>query len=303
MISPADEPQGEMLALAAADYRLVLDPIRGGSVARFDWRGEPLMRPTCGPSVLDTACFPLVPFSNRIAFGRFRAGDRQVRLAPNFPGADHPHPLHGFGWLAPWIVVRRQPASALLRHRYAGGEWPWPYEAEQEFSLSERGLLHLLRVRNLAPNPMPAGLGFHPYFPRREGTRYRGLHRGEWTTSADGLPVQLKEEELAVDWWHGSPVATRSVDTVYTGRSGPLEITWPERRMRLTLDPSSELSFTVVYVPPDADFFCVEPVSHATDAVNRPGADGMCWLEPGQTMEVSVRYAAERLPGGDERED
>jgi aldose 1-epimerase len=89
-----------VLELAAGDYRLVLQPEIGGSVAGFHWRDEPVFRPACGPSVLDAACFPLAPFSNRIAHGRFRFGGREVALAPNFPDSDHPHPLHGFGWLA-----------------------------------------------------------------------------------------------------------------------------------------------------------------------------------------------------------
>ena len=59
-----------MIELKAGEYFLALEPERGGSIARFGWRGQDLMRPTCGPSVLDVACFPLVPFSNRIAHGR-----------------------------------------------------------------------------------------------------------------------------------------------------------------------------------------------------------------------------------------
>jgi aldose 1-epimerase len=91
-----------VLELAAGDYRLVLQAKLGGSVATFHWRDKPVFRPACGPSVLDTACFPLAPFSNRIAHGRFSFGGREVALAPNFPDSDHPHPLHGFGWLAAW---------------------------------------------------------------------------------------------------------------------------------------------------------------------------------------------------------
>ncbi len=274
-----------MIELAAGDYRLVLDPGRGGSVARFDWRGEPLFRPTCGPSILDTACFPLVPFSNRIADGRFEADGSVVRISPNMPGSDHPHPLHGFGWLAPWDVIENDGASAVMVHRYPGGEWPWPYQATQRVSLSEAGLSMTIGVRNDGPTPMPAGVGFHPYLPRNAVTLYRGAHRGEWRNSPDGIPAALDERPEAIDWWQGAPVGARTVDTLYTDRSGGLRIAWPDRGMALEIQPSPGLPHTVVYAPAGADFVCIEPVSHMTDAVNRPGQDtGLRWLGPGENL-------------------
>jgi aldose 1-epimerase len=284
----------DLVELRAGDYRLVLEPSRGGSVARFDWRGEPLFRPTCGPSILDTACFPLVPFSNRIAHGTFRAGSETVRLAPNFPGGGHLHSLHGFGWLASWEVIKQSEHRAVLRHGYVAAEWPWDYGAEQTFALSAGGLSHSLSVTNRATEPMPVGLGFHPYFPRTSHTLYRGLHRGEWQTAPDGLPQVLHERAEAIDWWQGQPAGDRIVDTVYTGREGWLELAWPERGIALTLAPSDNLDWTVVYTPDGDDFLCIEPVSHMTDAINR---NCMQLLEPNETVSAHVSYRATRIAG------
>jgi aldose 1-epimerase len=86
------------------------------------------------------------------------------------------------------------------------------------------------------------------------------------------------------------------VDTVYTGREGALKITWPGRGLALTLEPSGNLGFTVVYTPKGKDFFCVEPVTHMTDAVNRPGEDsGLVWLAPSASVSAHVRLKAEAL--------
>ncbi|RZJ98028.1 MAG: hypothetical protein EOO76_17640 [Novosphingobium sp.] len=38
-----------MLALSAGDYALTLAAERGGALSRFDWRGRPLLRRSCGP--------------------------------------------------------------------------------------------------------------------------------------------------------------------------------------------------------------------------------------------------------------
>jgi aldose 1-epimerase len=283
-----------MIILEAQGYRLELAPDRGGSVLRLDWRGEPLMRPNCGSTIFDVASFPLVPFSNRIARGRFNTGARKGRIAPNFPGSDHPHPLHGFGWLNTWDVVEQSADGAVLEHGYPGGEWPWPYRARQSFQLGAEGFTTALSVTNLGDAPMPAGLGFHPYFPRDAQTLYRGRHRGEWYNTPDCLPSSLDEHEEAIDWWQGRPVDARAVDTAYTGREGALEIDWPSRGLGVTIVPSDGLNTTVVFSPTGADFFCVEPVSHATDAINR-APETLTWLEPGETAEVGMTISARLL--------
>ena len=59
------------------------------------------------------------------------------------------------------------------------------------------------------------------------------------------------------------------------------------------MSPSDTLGFTVVYVPAGAEHFCVESVSHMTDAVNRsePAAvTGLRWLAANETLGGTVRY-------------
>ena len=282
--------------IEAGGYALSLCPDLGGSIASFTWRGHDIMRRASGPGVLDSGCFALVPFSNRIAASRFTFAGREVVLSPNHPDAPGEPVLHGFGWLDFWSLAEAGRSHAVLVHDYAGGEWPWAYRATATFELGEAGLLAGLALENLGADPMPAGLGFHPYFPLSPGTLYRGMHRGEWQVGADCLPRQLAERTEPADWWDGQPVATRAVDTVYTGREAELKIAWPTRGLRAVIEPSADLSFTTVYVPPGENFFCVEPVSHATDAFNHPApANGMRVLEPGEAWTVSMRVRAEAL--------
>lgn len=284
-----------MLILREGDYRLDLAPEMGGCVTGFSWSGQSLFRPACGPSILDASSFPLVPFSNRIAWGRFSHAGREISLRPNFPGSDHPHPLHGFGWLVPWDVAEVSNNHALLDHHHPGRQWPWPYRAEQRFSLSEDGLVMGLSVTNLGEAAMPAGLGFHPYFPRDPDTIYCGRHRGEWETDEEGLPLQLHREAGPKDWWAGQPVASRLVDTVYEDRDGPLTIQWPSRGYRVKIAPSDNITRTVVYTPAGQDFFCVEPVTHATNAHNGASDLGLVWLGRGETQSISVHVQAHRM--------
>src|ERR1700741_2848945 len=95
-----------MPALAAGDYALTLAPERGGAVLRFDWRGQPLMRPACGPAVLDEDHGPLVPFSIRIGEDGLPAANPEIWLGSN--------PLDGLDWLREWSVAAQTANSATL---------------------------------------------------------------------------------------------------------------------------------------------------------------------------------------------
>ena len=286
-----------MLDLACGDYRLSIDPALGGAIMAFDWRGEPVFRPADGPCILDSASFPLVPFSNRIAHGRFNASGHQVHLRPNFPGRDHPHTLHGFGWLAPWEIIAQNAKSAQIAHRYDAEDWPWPYVATQHFSLNNDGLTVELSVRHNGSTPMPCGLGLHPRFPCNNETILRALHCAEVLVDADRLPIETRHSKEPLDYWHGQPVASRHVDTGYLGRVGPIIIQWPDRHMEAVVTPSASLRHTVIYTPAETDFFCVEPVTHQSNSFNAPESaqSDHIMLAPGEEFAVSCRFMAQPM--------
>ncbi|WP_067597807.1 aldose 1-epimerase [Altererythrobacter ishigakiensis] len=281
-----------MLELNSGDYRVVIDPERGGSLAAFEWAGHAILRASKPGTMSETACFPIVPFSNRIEAGQFEMDGNTFQLAPNAPSLDGNNPIHGFGWLSAWEVVDADATRVVIQHTHDASEWPWRYRARQYILLGENGLLLQLEVTNLDETVMPAGLGFHPYFPRRAEALYHGLHLGEWSVDNGCLPTRLVELSEPADWWKGAPVGSRSVDTVYTGRHGPLTLIWPDIAAKATIKPSENLPFTVVYSPHGRDFFCVEPVSHETDAINmKPG--GMAALAPRETMQAWMHIEIE----------
>ena len=286
----------DRINLASGDYSLSINPEAGGSLAAFRWRERDVMRPAAGGGVLDSSCFPLVPFSNRVEESRFQFRGTKLLLEPNHPSASHEPVLHGFGWTSPWSVLEAGAHSATIGFHHPAGDWPWPFTATATYELSAYGLRASLSVANESDNPMPAGLGFHPYFPRTSQTLYRGLHTGEWQVDGACLPRTLSHRERAMDWWEGKPVGTRVVDTVYTGREGPLQILWPDRGMEAIVTPDDALDCTTVYVPENEDFFCVEPVSHATDALNgKAGQEPMRVLEPGEEWSVAMAIEARSL--------
>ncbi|WP_274610153.1 hypothetical protein [Pseudomonas sp. TH10] len=132
-----------MLRLHSGDLQLDVLPQLGGSLAGLRHRGFALLRPwDCTPNVRRSACYPLVPYSNRIAGGRFQCGGHEYQLPRNF--GEHAHPLHGVGWQREWQVVDCTSRECHLRLSHdpaseGGEDWPFAFEVDQYVSLDEQG--------------------------------------------------------------------------------------------------------------------------------------------------------------------
>ncbi|GAO38034.1 hypothetical protein SCH01S_03_00080 [Sphingomonas changbaiensis NBRC 104936] len=276
-----------MIAIGAAGYELVLAPGIGGAIARFAHRGKAVLRGADAPnSPLDCGCFPLVPYCNRIRGGRFNFRGRTVELAPNMKG--DPSPLHGQGWLGPWLVESQGADCACLFFAHQPGEWPWAYESRQTFSLGDDGLEAEIECRNLSGDPMPCGLGFHPYFPCDAGTRIDTRVAQVWEVDDKVLPTGTAPAtgRYALD---DQPACARGLDNGYDGWSGEMRLTDGDRVRRMA---SPDARFFQIYSPPEGCLLAAEPVSHANAALNEPEAKwpelGLRVLGPGESMRLRM---------------
>jgi len=283
----------ERLRLDAGDLSLELAPSIGGSIVAFAWRDQPILRPT-EAAALETgqvrgmASYPLVPYSNRIGYGRFPFGGREHRLVPNFAG--EPHALHGVGWRKPWRVVSAGPdhAELALEHSPDGAEaegWPFAFEARQRFALRPDRLIVRMSLRNTGRSAAPAGMGMHPFFPRRAGSVLGFRARGVWLNGGDRLP--LREAPPPADCTFDPPRSLEgaALDNCFTGWDGAAELRQPDGPgVRLTAD--ALFGHLVVFTPPDRDFCAIEPVSHMVDALNRADqpASGLRVLQPDEVL-------------------
>jgi aldose 1-epimerase len=282
-------------ALSAGKLRLQLNPSIGGSISAFEWREHGLARPILrechsrNENVLDASCFPLVPYVNRIRGGCFTFRGRVVRLKPNMPG--DPSPLHGQGWLSPWRVEDSTESTVALSYRHAAGEWPWDYEAGQQFALDGTGLSARLTCRNTSAEPMPCGLGFHPYFPCGAGTRLDTRATHAWTVDEHVLPVEKVPAKGRYDL-RNRLVCGQDLDNGFCGWVGSARMTDPEWPYSLEMS-SPEVRFFQLYSPPGGGIFVAEPVTHANAALNAPEEQwpelGMRVLGPGEEMSLDMR--------------
>jgi len=254
------------LLLRAGRLALSLSPEAGGSITRFAVDGSDLLRPAATASGKDNSCYPLVPFSNRIANGRVSFDGTTIELAPNWP--DVRHPMHGDGWARPWRVTGGDQRSAELVYEHDGKQgWPFRYCARQTFRLDEKSLNVEMSLENLEARPVPGGMGLHPFFVRDPDSELTFKAEAVWLGDAEVLPTERVAVPERWDFARSRRVDDVDLDNCFIDWEGAASITWPSRRLRLDLSATEPFRHLVVFLPPGRNFFCVEPVSHANGAI------------------------------------
>lgn len=282
--------QDDTITLTSGRTSLGVLPGVGGALAWLTVDGQDLLRPFAPPPddpnpERHSAGYPLVPYSNRIAGGRFNWLDQQIELSRNF--GDHPHSIHGFGWQNAWTATRQteQQTTLELAH-YSDDQWPWPCTASQTINVSHDRVELSLSVHNRGESAMPAGLGWHPYFQRTERMRLQFKARRVWTTDAQQLPQRPITVPGYWDFSHERRLDWPDLDHCFSDWDGNARIFWPEYGLRLTMHCPGSVNHLVVFTPRERDFIAVEPVTHVNNALNlyNPTTQGIAILAPGETM-------------------
>ena len=292
-------PAATSLTLEHGRQRLRLLPEFGGSIAAWEMRPDGsaawqhLLRQWKGSSVAPAdaytfACFPLVPWSNRIGGGGFEQAGRLYALRPNRAG--EPFPIHGDGWLQSWTIDQTGDdhiALTLTSNGFDGS--PYHYRASQRFSMGKDSLTIRLEVTHLGDDPLPYGLGLHPYFPRNAKTTLQMDTTGLWLCGDDPMPVShTTRYPPSFDYRQPTALDGPLIDHCFTGWDGHAVISYPDRGLRLTLTMRDCNGYALMYRPPDLDFFCLEPITHPIDAFHMPGRPGLQILACGQSMALEL---------------
>jgi aldose 1-epimerase len=291
----------EIVWLEHAKQRLGLVPTLGGGVAA--WQVDrpqghiDLWRPWDGLSEdrYTLANFAMLPWSNRISGGGFEHAGRFHPMVPNRAG--EPYPIHGDGWLQAWSIEQTAAdtvAMHLESHRFGGN--PYDYRATQTFTLRDDGLDQSVSVTHLGSEPLPYGLGLHPWFPRSNGTRITAPVRGTWLSGNDPLPTEHTAQFPPTwDLSQGAPATGTLIDNGFTGWSGSAELDWPDHGLRIGVRMLDSEGYCLVYRPPQGPAFCFEPITHPIDAFHLPGRPGLRVLAPGETLCMQVQWRVQEL--------
>lgn len=276
--------------------RLNVAPALGGAVTAWDWRADgrelPLFRPWNGESEdrYSFACFPLVPWTNRITQGGFEHEGRFHPIKVNREG--EPYPIHGDGWLQPWEISERRAdfIKLSLESKHFGGN-PYHYRSSQSFLLLPDGLQIDLTVTHLGEGTLPYGLGLHPYFVRNAHTLLTTHAEGVWLSGADPIPDE-HVTQLPPGWDYERPATLEGemIDNCFTGWNGRALIDYPDRGIAITMIMPDCNGYSLLYRPPGLGFFCFEPVTHPIDAFHLPEQPGLTVLAHGESLALRAKF-------------
>ena len=252
------DPRAARLRLTAGRAAVEIAPGVGGRVAALEVDGWDLLR-RHGWTDREWGAFVMAPWVGRLRGGRAAWAGRSWQVPPN----EGPHAIHGTVMAAPFATVEVRPTSARLEAPL-GGDWPFAGRVIHTVELSERRLRLRLEL-HADREPMPAILGWHPWFHRRAS---RADDAAAQTGDVAVVVHPAYRAELDA---HGLPTGAVAappaapVDDVLLNVIAPPVVRWPGGPT-LSLHSPEAQAWIVYTAHPDG--VCVEPVTGLPDGLN-----------------------------------
>lgn len=268
----------------------------------------------------------LLPFANRIR-GKVSADGKTITAtvagktvtppanwSGNNPGAEK-HAIHGlmrrsqFQDVAAHDGAKDSMVSAVLHAGNFDGHWLSDTDVKVETTLSHDAFEMTVTAKNVGHEPLPMGIGWHPYFVLPSGNRQQvRLHLPSETravmnnyddsfTTGERVPVKGTPYDFSAP--AGRPLGTEYLDDNFSNLNYNAEghtvseIFDPAANYGLRLITlSPQIKSIQVYAPPQKNFVAIEPQFNLPDPYNKDwgSADtGMVLLQPGQSVAWRVR--------------
>ncbi|MEX1307849.1 MAG: aldose 1-epimerase [Eubacteriales bacterium] len=171
--------------------------------------------------------------------------------------------------------------------------FPFCFLLEFTFTVDENGVSITHRLNNLSDEDMPYGMAYHPYFTKLSGEKDTMIHvpcnymyevrtdtePAFFNKTASGLGMVpnvmptgnlLEVKDTDSDILNPTPVGDLDLDTVYTSVSPnpTATINYRKQGFTLSISGSDEYQHYVVFTPQGMPYFCIEPQTCSTDAIN-----------------------------------
>ncbi len=238
----------------------------------------------------------LFPFPNRLADGAYEWGGRTLQFDINDGATDNA--LHGlsrdFAATVERLDLQADGASLTCRYQDAGTvpAYPFLYTFEVIYRLSgEDRFEGTLRFRNDDEQPIPVGLGWHPYFRLTGRVDQLLLHLPPCEmigVDQRMLPTGKRYEydEFAMPKTMGATVLDNCF--ALTPEPGRAEVILQNDAGRLHYWQETgpgKFNFLQVFTHPDRHSLAVEPMTCNIDAFHN--GEGLMVLQPGEEAQAS----------------
>jgi aldose 1-epimerase len=280
----------EQLVFSSAHLEISVLPSLGARLHRLRAFGHDALRTPDDPRThaVDTffwGAFVMAPWCNRLATGPVKVGNRTVDLGANFADGSA---IHGQLYAAPW----RQTADAEFTILGGGNGWPWTYSCSLAIEVTDDQVRLDQRLTNMADDPMPAGLGLHPWFIDPVSI---AIDAERVYGSNIDSPATASKVSGSLDLREPQPMAIGTDATWVPKSAMPVQLHWPTAGLRATMMATAP-SLHVVAANLGNGAIAVEPQTHAPDGLRRllrrePG--GLQLLDPGQELRLTTVLAFE----------
>jgi aldose 1-epimerase len=228
----------------------------------------------------------LAPWANRIDGDTYWANGKQYRLnydLGNFRRDGHQKPIHGLLNYSPlwqrvsadadaksaWVTSRLE----FFRHPEMMAQFPFAHTITMTHRLANGELEVETAIQNHSTEPMPAAIGFHPYFcvhdAPRDTWKVHLAARGHMVLNDVLIPTG---ESRPIEWPDPYPVRQGPLDDVFSNlvrdADGRARFYLEGARERVTVAYGPRYPVAVVYAPAGRDYVCFEPMAGPTNAFN-----------------------------------
>jgi aldose 1-epimerase len=228
----------------------------------------------------------LAPWANRLDGDAFWANGKRYVLNPelgNIRRDGNQKPIHGLLSTSNlWKLVEAKAddrsawATSRLefwRHPALMAQFPFPHTLTMTYHLRESAVEVETSIENHGADPMPVGIGFHPYFRLHEAPRDQWhVHlaaRDHLVLNQQLIPTG---ERKPVEFADPHSLSTGQLDDVFANLirdpDGRARFHVEGGRERITVAYGPKYTVAVVYAPKGQDFICFEPMSAITNAFN-----------------------------------
>ena len=228
----------------------------------------------------------LAPWANRIDVDGYWANGKRYLFNPelcNVSRDGNQHPIHGLlTYSNLWKVVEAEgdDRAAWLtsrlefwRHPDLMAQFPFPHTLTMTYRLHDGTVEVETAIENHGVDPMPVGIGYHPYF------RLHDVPRDEWRVhlaARDHLILNAQliptGESKPIEFADPHSLSTGQLDDVFSNLvrdpDGLARFHVEGGRERVTVTYGPKYTVAVVYAPKGQDFICFEPMAAITNAFN-----------------------------------
>jgi aldose 1-epimerase len=298
-----------IVAIHSDAMSLGLVPDMGGSVAFARLGSVDILRPLSEEafathSILGVACFPMLPYANRIVGNQFEFDGILHRVNPNITNVRFN--VHGSGWLSRWRVAAQLASTATLSLDHQDEHGPYSYHAEQTFKVFSSGFDIFMSIENRSGVRLPFGMGQHPWLMRDDDVTVAFKAKRFWLEAPDSVAGECISIPPELDFTTARRLPSTWRDNCYGGWHGAFELNYPTRGFTLRVEADPLFSHLMFYADPAKPYFCLEPQSNASCAFNQPQSSGrslgVVVLAPNQSIRGNMHFhVASMSPSGRNR--